>query len=57
MKNLIPKKIATSVPAKCPVCMKQCAAVFRNWKPTKRVSVEFIHSEGKKICRKTYDYK
>lgn len=57
MKNMIPKKIANSTPKKCPVCKKDCAAVFRTWKPTKRVSCEFLHYEGTKICRKTYDFK
>jgi hypothetical protein len=56
-KNIIPKIIATGVPKKCPVCKKDCAAVFRNWKTTGRVSCEFVHYTGNKICRKTYDEK
>lgn len=52
---VIPKKIADGVPAKCPVCGKSCAAVFRTWKTTGRVSCEFVHYSGTKICRKTYD--
>lgn len=54
-KNIIPKKIAKSVPDLCPVCNKSCAAVFRTWKPTGRVSCEFLHDKGKKVCKKTYD--
>lgn len=55
-KNLIPKSIANGIPAKCPCCKKKCLAVFRTWKPTGKVSCEFLHFNVKlKSCKKTYD--
>lgn len=53
--SVIPKDIATKVPAKCPVCFKKCIAVFRTWKTNGNVSCEFLHNDGtSKLCRKTY---
>ncbi len=56
MKNKIPKNVANSTPKKCPVCNKDCYAVFRTWKPTGRVSCEFVHYDIDKTCKKTYNY-
>lgn len=55
-KDIIPKNIANSYPKQCPVCGKKCIAVFRTWKPTGRVSCEFVHSKENKTCKKTYNY-
>lgn len=55
MKNKIPKQIASGTPDKCPVCNRKCAAVFRTWKSSGRVSCEFVHNTGKSTCKKTYD--
>lgn len=52
--TVIPKVIANGVPSKCPVCKKDCAAVFRTWKPTGKVSCTFVHYDIEKTCRKTY---
>lgn len=51
----IPDSIANKCPAKCPVCDKKPIAVFRTWKPSGRVSCEFVHGKGKKTCKKTYN--
>lgn len=56
-RNIIPDKIANSYPDKCPVCNKKCIAVFRTWKPTKKVSCVFLHyNTNIKTCKKTYNY-
>jgi hypothetical protein len=55
--NKIPSVIANGVPKKCPVCEKKCIAVFRTWKPSGKVSCEFLHSTGSKTCKKTYNDK
>lgn len=57
----IPATIKYSCPEKCPVCGKECAAVFRIWKPSiRKVVCDFIHKqpskESIKYCTKTYDY-
>ena len=52
--EIIPKEIATDCPSKCPVCKKDCAGVFRTWKPNGNVSCTFVHYDVKKCCRKTY---
>lgn len=52
----ITKSIGNGCPAKCPVCGKKCIAVFRTWKPSGKVSCEFVHENTKSCCYKTFNW-